>query len=296
MPVSLLSPAPVNAQSDQDWLLAQINNLRANLGLHAYVWNSQLAAAAQQHSEYMAATGDISHEESNGSTPQSRAVANGYTGSFVSENIYGGTLAQANDAWSFWLNSSVHYAGMAHRRNNEIGIGVAAGANGRYYTLVFGYRADLSAPPAQPISPPPVGDGSGVATVAPAPVVQGPPPTRRPPTLTFTPSPTVPTSTPTITWTPTFTWTPSPTLTPAPDTPTPVYLPTAAPVAFAPSVEALHNADNAVVSPPDTAPEVVKVTQDEDGLEVPLPLVLLLIGQGLLIGAGVYSVFFRKTR
>ncbi|KAB2866730.1 MAG: hypothetical protein F9K46_01710, partial [Anaerolineae bacterium] len=46
--------SPVAAQgSDPQWLFGQVNNLRGGLGLHAYVWNDQLAAAAQQQSEYM---------------------------------------------------------------------------------------------------------------------------------------------------------------------------------------------------------------------------------------------------
>jgi hypothetical protein len=221
--ISICLPHSVNAQGDDKaWLMAQINSLRGQLGLHAYVWNDQLAAAAQQQSEYMASTGHISHTQANGSTPASRAAANGYTGRFVSENIYGGGIAGAADAWNFWINSPAHYHGIAHTRNNEIGVGVATSDRGTYFTLVFGYQSNLSAPPAE--APAPSQNNE-------APNQSAPPVRAAPPTKTFTPSPTIPTLTPTVTWTMTSTWTPSPTATEPPPTSTPLQLSTAAIIA-----------------------------------------------------------------
>lgn len=193
------APAPAHAQDDVTWLLNQINTLRGGLGLHAYSLNPQLTAAATQHSQYMADSCDVSHTQANGSTPLSRARANGYTGGWISENIYSGPNARASDAWNFWINSGIHYQGLTHKIVNEIGIGVAAGSCGRGYTLLFGHRADVTAPPA----PAPAGDSAPAA----------PPPTRRPtrPPATFTPTPTIPTLTPSHTWT----VTPTPSDTPA---------------------------------------------------------------------------------
>src|SRR5262245_28208778 len=125
--------------NDPQSLFGQVNNLRAGVGLHAYVWNDQLAVAAQQQSEYMAVTGDVSQTQSNGSTPTSRAAANGYAGSMIAENIYGGLIAQASDAWNFWINSGVHYATLTNARDNEIGIGMATGEYGTFFALVIGY-------------------------------------------------------------------------------------------------------------------------------------------------------------
>ncbi|MFP4323497.1 MAG: CAP domain-containing protein, partial [Anaerolineales bacterium] len=89
----LMAPPPASAQADQDWLLQNINALRANLGLHQYAPNSALYAAAQAHADWMAATGTISHTGANDSSPGARAAAFGYGGSMVSENIYGGVNA-----------------------------------------------------------------------------------------------------------------------------------------------------------------------------------------------------------
>lgn len=280
-------PPPTHAQGDaKTWLLNQINTLRGQLGIHGYALNGALGAAAQQHSEYMATTGDISHTESNGSTPSSRAAANGYTGKFVSENIYGGTLATAADAWNFWINSSVHYAGLTNSRNNEIGIGVAASERGTFFTLVFGYGTGVDAPPA----PQPPSDNPAPNPNPPAP--QAPPPTRRPapPTQTFTPSPTIPTFTPTVTWTFTPTWTATASTTPVPATKVPIVLPTAAVVAQAIDSPTPTKADEPPTTPA-RSPQGLEATATGDLRDI---LPYLLFGQVILLGIGVVSIVMRK--
>ena len=227
------------AQDEVTWLLTQINDLRASLGLPPYSLNAQLSAAATQHSQYMVSTCDVSHTEANGSTPTSRARAQGYTGSWISENIYMGQLARAQDAWNFWINSPIHYQGLTHTVINEVGIGVAYGDCGQGYTLLFGHRDNVSAPPA-----PPAANDEGNGESAPPPPTQAP---YVPPPPTSTPTPTVPTITPSYTWTPTPVVSPSPTLTPtqtatATRSPTPLVLPTVAesdaPQTFAPTAVA----------------------------------------------------------
>jgi len=190
---------PAEAQDDTTWLVQQINTLRGGLGLGGYALNAQLTSAATQHSTYMATTCDIAHNESNGSTPASRAAANGYVGDHVSENIYGGSNAKASDAWTFWINSPVHYAGLVHGLLNEVGVGIAHGPCGHYYTLLFGHRADVNAPAA------PTAASGGQPAVQPTQKPYVPPPPSRTPTATlptFTPSPTwtlTPTRNPSLT-------------------------------------------------------------------------------------------------
>jgi hypothetical protein len=86
----------------------------------------------------MVETGQVAHARPDGSTPRSRAIAAGYPTTEVSENIYGGTNASVNDAWNFWMNSRIHYAGMTNARYKEVGIGIARGGWGTAYVLVFG--------------------------------------------------------------------------------------------------------------------------------------------------------------
>jgi len=85
---------PTNSAYD---VIAAVNQLRAANGLPPYQVNGSLMAAAQSHSEYMAANGIVSHTGSGGSRPRDRAIAAGYGGGnqvYVSENIAGGKLTQ----------------------------------------------------------------------------------------------------------------------------------------------------------------------------------------------------------
>ncbi len=134
----LSSPPAVQAQDASSELLARVNNLRASLGLPAYRWNNALAAAAASQARWMAETSQVSHMQSDGSTPRSRARAAGYPSQLVSENIYMGGMASVDAAWNFWVNSPVHYAGLTNARYDEVGIASASGAGGRAYVMVFG--------------------------------------------------------------------------------------------------------------------------------------------------------------
>jgi hypothetical protein len=131
-----LAAQPAHAQADD--LLAKINGLRGSLGLAPYALNGALSVAAQNHAAWMAATKQISHNQSNGSTPSTRAQAAGYPGRWVSENIYGGTSAGSGDAWNFWVNSPIHYRGLTNANYQDIGIGIASADGWNFFVLVFG--------------------------------------------------------------------------------------------------------------------------------------------------------------
>lgn len=149
-------------------LLGRINALRASLGLPGYTLNGALSAAAANQAQWMAATGQISHTQSDGSTPSSRAAAAGYGGSWVSENIYAGSHAGVGDAWGFWLNSPIHYRGMTNPNYQEIGIASATGDRGRAFVLVFGRVGGNPIVAARPGA-----GGSGSAASAPPSFVVG---------------------------------------------------------------------------------------------------------------------------
>ncbi len=140
--------APVKAQgSDAGQILARINALRTQNGLPPLDLNGQLAASAQQHSDDMAATGNISHTGSDGSSIDSRIRASGYGHwrgfGIWGENIYGGQTANVETAWNFWINSQVHRANLLNPRYREVGIGVSQSGNGTYYTLNFGAQPNV---------------------------------------------------------------------------------------------------------------------------------------------------------
>ena len=275
----LIFPAEsVRAQDEVSQLLSEVNAVRASLGLHGYVLNSSLMAAAQAHSEWMAATAIVAHDEDNGSSPQSRASAFGYPGSRVSENIYSGYHVSAMDALTWWLSSPIHYAGITHAEKNEIGIGIAQSGDLRYFTLVFGRGSGGSAPPVQPQSPPPdsAAESPSVEIAAAPPIIipTQPPPTR--PLITWTPSATIPSQTPTITWTPTFTWTPSPTDTLIPPTGTAIVLAAAKPL---PSITPTSTQMLVALAPlhtsiRDEAPAEIRVNPEDSGFELNLRMLL----------------------
>lgn len=128
-----------------EWIVYQTNVERHRYGMPSLRINEQLSLAAKQHAEYMARTGQFSHY-AGGSSPQVRAVSQGYRSYSVSENIaynytYGGGSSQqtASKLTNQWLTSSGHRANMLSGGVNEIGVGTARTADGRIYGVqLFG--------------------------------------------------------------------------------------------------------------------------------------------------------------
>lgn len=143
----LLGPRSARAQDAASDLLGRINALRSSLGVHPYALNAALSAAAQNHAQWMASTGQVSHTQPDGSTPSTRAAAAGYGSTWVSENIYMGTNATAATAWGWWMNSPIHYRGITSANYSEVGIGAASGPSGTAYVLVFGNPGGWQAAP-----------------------------------------------------------------------------------------------------------------------------------------------------
>ncbi len=120
-------------------LLTLINQERANQGLAALNWQSQLAAAARLHSTDMACNNFFSHTGSNGSTFDQRIRAQGYSFSYAAENLAAGGSPQ--DAFNGWMNSPGHRANMLSPNLQEIGVGYMYNGGttyGSYFTANFG--------------------------------------------------------------------------------------------------------------------------------------------------------------
>lgn len=120
-------------------LFSLINQERANQGLSALNWQSQLATAASVHSTDMACNNFFSHTGSNGSTFDQRIRAQGYSFSSAAENLFAGGGPQ--DAFTAWMNSPGHRANMLNPNLQEIGIGYMYNGGttyGGYYTANFG--------------------------------------------------------------------------------------------------------------------------------------------------------------
>lgn len=119
-------------------LFNRTNALRAQNRLPPYKLNDKLNASAQRHSQDMAATGNIDHTGSDGSTPKQRILDTGFEAQFTSENIYGG-MATVDDAWDYWVNDPQHRDNLLNKLFTNVGISVVKGTRGTYY-----YTMDLA--------------------------------------------------------------------------------------------------------------------------------------------------------
>lgn len=167
----------VSAQGSAAEILQLVNQVRAEYGLPGYALDGRLAAAAQNHANWMAANGIYSHTGAAGSSPYDRAVASGYIG-YVGENFVAGTDLTPQQAVTWWRNSASHFGNMVSPRYIHGGVGVAFGNDQIFYVLVIGNPSDAPPPAAERVSAvdvpsvvpllplsPPREDGSIVHTV-----------------------------------------------------------------------------------------------------------------------------------
>jgi uncharacterized protein YkwD len=132
-----VTPAGTTAPDAASTLLQRINDLRAQNKLAPLSWNAQLAAAAQRHSQDMAKTGNLSHTGSDGTTPEQRMQAAGYTGGTGEEALYGGRVT-LDDAWYYWTTDRGHANMLLKPEYTAVGIAVVNVADRSYYTIDFG--------------------------------------------------------------------------------------------------------------------------------------------------------------
>lgn len=107
-------------------LISAVNSLRTDNGLQPYQIDSNLMASAQEHAEYMALTGNITHTRADGSTPS--------TLGFI-ENIAGGyNLTSTVVIYSMWTDAD-HWNTMVGITYGVVGAGVAEKDGYIYYVL-----------------------------------------------------------------------------------------------------------------------------------------------------------------
>ena len=140
-PVKVTGPASCNYSSSssyQNEIANLINTARVQAGLAQLSVNPALAAAAQGHSIDMACHGLISHTGSDGSSPQERMAAAGYSPTFSAEIIYGSGYPQT--AFDWWMSDQIHRDAILNANITEMGVGYAYvpdTAHGGYYTVDF---------------------------------------------------------------------------------------------------------------------------------------------------------------
>ncbi len=123
------------ARSQVSKVLALTNSERARTGCTPLRINTRLAAAAQSHTRWQVDHG-MSHTGEGGSAPWDRASAAGYRWLRVGENVAAG-YGTASAVMAGWMNSPGHRANILNCTFREIGIGLADGGGGPYWTQLF---------------------------------------------------------------------------------------------------------------------------------------------------------------
>lgn len=182
-PVTLLPPppppspaAPRSVPEAARRLLDMVNGERAKTGLPRLTSREDVVSIALAHSQRMAASGTIFHNDSYFTEAVQRLLNSKARGENVAQN------SSVDDTHTRLMNSPGHRANILDPRFTVAGFAVIQAADGRYYTT----QAFL-----QP--------AGAVAPVAPAPAPRGPAPPRPPvaasvPVAVADPAPPVPTS------------------------------------------------------------------------------------------------------
>ena len=132
-------------------VLARINQVRAsgaNCGVDGVfgaaaplTWNDKLTAAAEGHSQDMAAKDYFSHTSADGRTLADRVDATGYAWSRLGENIAAG-YPGVNAVMDGWIASPGHCANLMNAGFAEVGVvcvpGVAGDTFSTYWTMDLG--------------------------------------------------------------------------------------------------------------------------------------------------------------
>jgi uncharacterized protein YkwD len=111
-------------------LLSQINYYRQDKNLNSLTLDPCLNKVAQEHSEWMYATGTFSHIGKNGSSFQQRCIDAGCD--CDAETIFSGSDVDAKNCFEIWLKSPEH-RDIILGNHTRIGIGIAYG----WVTVVF---------------------------------------------------------------------------------------------------------------------------------------------------------------
>jgi uncharacterized protein YkwD len=117
-----------------------INQERINNELPTLTLQSALTAAARGHSQDMACNGFFSHIGSDGSTSWDRVSRQGYSATWVGENIFAGMLSSPSGVVTWWMNSAAHRANILNTNYTSFGVGyvyVSTAPDQKYWTVNF---------------------------------------------------------------------------------------------------------------------------------------------------------------
>jgi uncharacterized protein YkwD len=131
-PVPVPTPTPTPLPTDFIQQLLQLHNARRVIvKVPLLTLNSQLVAAAQKHSNWMQANHIMSHIENGNNKVGDRVKAEGYSWSWVGENI--AVARSADEVFDMWMKSPGHKENIERISFTEVGFGLT----GTYWTVVF---------------------------------------------------------------------------------------------------------------------------------------------------------------
>jgi uncharacterized protein YkwD len=118
-----------------------INDERASNNLSALSVNADLAAAAKAHAVDLLCNNYLAHEGSDGSTPESRVEAQGFTASLVIEDLYAApvNVGDPQSAIDWWLSDSASRADILNPNTTAFGVAYVSSENsmlGSYFVVV----------------------------------------------------------------------------------------------------------------------------------------------------------------
>lgn len=123
-------PQLVSAQDETPYdIIAEVNALRASLGLEPYVIDPWIMAYAQDHADYIAETQHSTHEHRDGSVAQDIGL---------NENVAGGDVGYitpyiaVNEIWADWGHRHI----LVDFATGSVGAGVALAADGQIHYVL----------------------------------------------------------------------------------------------------------------------------------------------------------------
>jgi uncharacterized protein YkwD len=122
-----------------------INDERTGSNLSALSVNADLAAAAKAHAIDLLCSNELRHEGSDGSTPESRVEAQGFTASLVVEDLYAApvNVGDPQAAMDWWMNNPDSRADILNADTTVFGVAYVSSEA----SMLGGYFVVVSAKP-----------------------------------------------------------------------------------------------------------------------------------------------------
>jgi len=122
-----------------------INDERTSNNLSALSVNAELAAAAKAHATDLLCSNELRHEGSDGSTPESRVEAQGFTASLVVEDLYAAPVdgGDPQSAIDWWMSDSASRADILNPNTTVFGVAYVSSEA----SMLGGYFVVVSAKP-----------------------------------------------------------------------------------------------------------------------------------------------------